>query len=352
MNSRPLVSIIIPVHNGGPYLDRCLDALKDSNYPNYEIIAVDDGSTDGTAGIAIQNGVTIHRLPHRSGPAAARNLGARYAKGDVFFFIDSDVQVRRETINLVIEKFRHNPDISAIFGSYDDDPAEKKFISQYKNLFHHFHHQQAKSNASTFWAGCGAIRKEVFEEVGGFDQIRYVRPSTEDIELGYRICKRGRLILLDKDLQVKHLKRWGFWSLLRSDIFQRAIPWSRLILEKKRMPNDLNLQTTQKICTGLSWLLVLMLLFSFFGQSKFHDMPLAPIALPLSLIIFLGLLFLNKKLYVFFAQKRGIKFLIKAVPLHILYYLYSGFSFIFCWFTMCWRPGKYKNRGFYGQSFF
>ena len=98
--------------------------------------------------------------------------------------------MRRESISLIAAKLQRYPEIAAVFGSYDDEPAEVNFISQYRNMFHHFHHQHSDMEAFTFWAGCGAIKKSIFDEIGGFDQKRYTKPSIEDIELGYRIRKK------------------------------------------------------------------------------------------------------------------------------------------------------------------
>ncbi len=86
-----------------------------------------------------------------------------------------------------------NQDVSAVFGSYDDEPAERNFLSQYKNLLHHFVHQEGATDAGTFWAGCGAIRKDMFASVNGFNSEKYPYPSIEDIELGIRL-KRKQLL--------------------------------------------------------------------------------------------------------------------------------------------------------------
>ncbi|MEE9604827.1 MAG: glycosyltransferase family 2 protein, partial [Candidatus Scalindua sp.] len=299
----------------------------------FEIIVVDDCSTDEGIAIARQKGVKILQLSEQSGPAIARNMGAKYARGDILLFIDSDIIVRRETIALAVANFQSNPDIVAVFGSYDDDPVKDNFISQYRNLLHHFNHQHSEKEAFTFWAGCGAILKKVFKETGGFDQKRYKKPAIEDIELGYRIREKEYRIFLDKELQVKHCKQWGLLSMLRTDIFQRAIPWSRLILESKFMPNDLNLQISHKISAISVALMILMIPFLFFGHTKYYDIPVASTACIFSLILFINLLILNRKLYGFYAQKRGLRFMVQVIPLHLLYYLYSSMSFIFCWIT-------------------
>ena len=235
--------------------------------------------------------------------------------------------MKEDTLSMVYENFQKHADVDAVFGSYDDEPAEENFISQYKNLMHHFHHQHANIESSNFWTGCGAIRKKVFEDVGGFDDLNYSVPSTEDIELGYRLRTKGYHILLDKRLLVKHLKRWELLLMLRTDIFQRALPWAYLILQYKFLPNDLNLKTSEKFSAILLALLIIALPFSFYTDAK----PLAPAAGLLSLILLTGILLLNRKFYSFFFHKRGLLFTLKVIPLHFLYYLYSGATFVFCW---------------------
>ncbi|MEE9604068.1 MAG: glycosyltransferase family 2 protein [Candidatus Scalindua sp.] len=333
MPNQPFVSVIVPVHNAGEYIEICMDALLASSHQSFEIIMVDDCSTDDSVEIARLKGITVLQLSRQSGPAASRNFGALHARGEILIFIDSDVLVRQETITRIVENFQHNPDIVAVFGSYDDEPLEKNFMSQYRNLFHHFHHQHSDTEAFTFWAGCGAIRKKVFEEMGGFDQKKYTKPSIEDIELGYRIHKKGYRIILDRDLQVKHLKRWGFLSMLRTDVFRRAVPWSRLILETKFMPNDLNLQMTHKTSSISVTLMILVIPFLFFGHTKFYEIPIVPAASLFLSVLFVNFLILNRELYSFYVRRKGLMFMLRVIPLHLLYYLYSGISFVVCWIS-------------------
>ncbi len=158
-------------------------------------------------------------------------------------------------------------DIDAVIGSYDDRPGHPSFISQYKNLFHHYVHQNSNVNANTFWAACGAVRREVFLEVGGFDE-RYVKPAIEDIELGSRLIQSDYKILLQKHIQVKHLKRWTFWGLFKADVFNRGVPWTQLMLRDKVFPNDLNLRSSQRFC--VAWI-YLTIFASFFVLLLFPE---------------------------------------------------------------------------------
>lgn len=335
MNSvRLVISVIIPVHNGGGHIASCLEALGKSSYGSFEIIVVDDASADDTVEICRGLGITVIERPVQGGPAVARNDGVKSASGEILLFIDSDVLATENTLGQVADCFSENRDISAVFGSYDDSPSAPDFLSQYRNLFHHFVHQRSDVKANTFWAGCGAVRRDVFTELGGFDVRRFPLPSIEDIELGYRMRRNGYRIMLDKSIQVKHMKHWQWRSLIRTDIFNRALPWSKMILETKRIPRDMNLRVSDRVSSALSGLLFLCLIVIAFGLLGIYGAELlAGIALS-TLIVLAALLILNRDLYGFFIQKRGIKFTLLAIPMHFFYYLYCGASFTLCWIKM------------------
>jgi glycosyltransferase involved in cell wall biosynthesis len=251
------ISVIVPVHNSASYLRKCLEHLSRSTFRDYECIVVDDGSTDNSAEVARQAGATVCATDRRRGPAYARNIGAKSAKGDILFFIDADVCVSSNTLDRVYANFEHDPDLSAVIGSYDELPESQDFVSLYKNLMHSYVHHNSRREASTFWSGCGAIRKSVFEEFSGFDES-YDRPAIEDIELGYRLTAAHKKLVLDTSILVKHLKRWSFFGLIKTDIMDRGIPWTELILRDKLLPNDLNLQLSQRVSVALVFLLILI----------------------------------------------------------------------------------------------
>jgi glycosyltransferase involved in cell wall biosynthesis len=311
-----MVSVIVPVYNGGQAFHQCLQALSRCETPPTEIIVVADGNLPGDVETALAFGVQPIHIAQRSGPARARNEGARAAKGDILLFLDSDVLAPADAVRRITGLFAGNSAFAAIFGSYDDTPAAAGFISQYKNLLHHYVHQNGREEASTFWAGCGAVQREVFSKLGGFDE-NYSRPSIEDIEFGYRLKQAGHRILLHKQLQVKHLKRWTLGSLLKSDIFDRALPWTDLILRQGALLDDLNLRPSSRLSAALACGLALSLVSAFWK----------PAALMVAISIALLLWILNARLYTFFYRRRGFRFMIGAVLLHWFYYLYSSAAF-------------------------
>jgi len=331
MNSKnPDISVVIPVHNGEVYLSMCLHALKASFHTEFETIVVDDGSRDGSAALAKGFGVKVLELGRNYGPAAARNEGAAAAVAPIVLFLDADVLVRGDTITRILDTFSRNPEIAAVFGSYDTEPSAPDFLSQYRNLLHHYVHQKSRSDASTFWSGCGAVKKDVFMEMGGFDRVRFSKPSIEDIELGYRMKRKGHRILLDKELQVKHLKEWGFWSMLRTDVSQRAVPWSKLILESGFSPRDLNVSVADRVSAALVGMLSIAVLVVVFAALFGSAGTLYP-ALILSAVLVISLILLNRYLYVFFLEERGLGFTLLAIPVHFLYFFYSAASYGLCW---------------------
>lgn len=308
----PTVSVVVPVYEGEPQLQACLDCIRAMNPAPAECIVVDDGSRDASAQIAKKAGCRVLSTGGPHGPAFARNLGARAARSELVLFLDSDVLAPPDLVGRVQEVFRHDPTLDAVIGSYDDSPVDRGFFSQFRNLLHCYVHQISREQAWTFWSGCGAIRRAVFLRLGGF-QDSYRRPSIEDIELGMRMRRAGGRIRLVKDLRVTHCKRWSFWRMLRTDIFDRAIPWTLLILEQRCMPSDLNLR----------WRFRLSAVF----------LTIWPAAAP---VIGWGALLigaaaaaaLNVEFYRFLAARRGWWFTVRAVPVHLLHLFYSAAGFL------------------------
>lgn len=307
------VSMVLPVCNGGAEFGVALGALARLAPAPLEVIVVEDGPQRDEH--VYPAGFRVVRLPSRRGPAAARNAGAAAAAGDLLLFIDADVVAPPDIVSRVQDAFR-DPRVDAVFGSYDRSPAAPGFFSQFKNLVHRFVHQHAREEAQTFWSACGAMRRRVFEALGGYDE-RFTRPSVEDIELGMRLTRAGGRIRLVKQLEVTHLKRWTLGTLLHTDIFCRALPWSRLLVAESTLPDDLNLTWRARLATTLLALALLVLLVS----------PLAPALAAVAAVIGGVVWALDWNLWRYFASERGWGFAARSVPLQWLYYLYAGAAF-------------------------
>ena len=212
------LSAIVPATDRPATLQACLAALEEAG-PD-EIVVVD--------------------APAGLGPAAARNLGAERARGDVLVFVDSDVVVHSDSLRRLRAAFAADDGVVAVFGSYDDTVATRGTVAAFRNLLHHVVHQRSRGEASTFWAGLGAVRRDAFVATGGFDEDRYPVASIEDIELGGRLAARGRIVL-DPFVQGTHLKEWTLVSMVTTDFARRGVPWVELLAERRRPARTLNL---------------------------------------------------------------------------------------------------------------
>lgn len=432
-----LLSIVIPAYNSAAHLPLCLKALFAGSELPRQVIVVDDGSQDNTAEIGQAFGVTVISTKGPRGPAFARNLGARAATGPIVLFLDSDVCVQPDTLRKLRLAFEEDDALDALIGSYDSTPRCPEFLSQYRNLMHNWVHQTGAERASTFWSGCGAIRRDLFLEHSGFSE-KFGRPAIEDIELGYRLIRAGRRIMLDRDIQVTHLKRWTFWNLVKTDILDRGIPWTELILRDRFMPNDLNLHLSQRVSVALVFILLSLSCAAAVSWRGFFLIPLfaivfallarwwvefatprrprlaslllvstvaligvlawrhnmiaiipplmmtpvllltghryahtgsrrallrcfgivytgcsvaaATLYLPASGLVFIcfgivaALGLINSQFYIFLAGKRGVPFMLAAIPFHLLYHFYNGLSFVGGIVSFWWTNASDRRR--------
>ena len=206
----PTLTVVIPATNEPPTLAACLAAIEGADDGPEQVVVVTEGG----------------------GPAGARNDGALEATGDVLVFVDADVLPHADAFSRIRRAFGEDESLTAIFGSYDDAPPAAGPVSGFRNLLHHHVHQEGAGEATTFWAGLGAVRVGAFRAVGGFDAERYPLPSIEDIELGTRLVEAGGRIVLDPALLGTHLKAWTLETMIRTDFWQRGAPWAELVLSR------------------------------------------------------------------------------------------------------------------------
>src|SRR5215203_160228 len=295
-------------------------AVDPSSGPSLPLAAIipatDDPSTLERARAALEAGtrkpdqLLVRRGP-ATGPAAARNRAAAESEADVLVFVDADVEVHDDALERIERRFDEDPDLAALFGAYDDSPADPGLPSQYRNLLHHHVHAGAAGEAETFWAGLGAIRREPFEDAGGFDADRYPQPSVEDIELGMRLRRRGARTALDPRIRGRHLKRWTPLSIARTDFARRGVPWARLLLQEGNGSTALNLGWRRRASATAS----VALLASLLARRP----RLAAGALAANLV-------LDRDLYALLLRRGGPKLLLAGIPLHQLHQLCAAAS--------------------------
>jgi Glycosyltransferase like family 2 len=210
------------------------------------------------------------------------------------------------------------PAVAAVFGSYDDSPAAPGLVSRAKNLAHHWVHQRGAGEAETFWAGCGAVRRTVFADLGGFDAARYPRPSVEDVELGFRLRAAGHRVLLLPDVQVRHHKRWTLGGLLRTDLRDRALPWVALGAERGSLGGTLNVDLVGR-ASGVA-AVALLAAVAAAAVRPAAGLPVAAAAAGFLLAAHAGL-------YRLYARRGGAPLLAAGVALHWLHFASSSAAY-------------------------
>jgi len=228
----PRLAVIVPATDGPPTLERVLAAIRPQLGGEDELV--------------------VQRTPSGAGPALGRNLAAQATSGQVLVFVDADVVAAPDALARIRGLMAAPGPPDAVFGAYDDEPADPGPVSRYRNLLHHHVHCGSPGEAETFWAGLGAVRREAFDAVGGFDALRFPSPSVEDIDLGMRMRDRGARIVLDPAIRGTHLKRWTLRSMVATDFGRRGRPWARLLMERGERSTALNLSGRRSASAGLS----------------------------------------------------------------------------------------------------
>lgn len=330
---RPGVSVIVPAHRATGVLPRSLRSLLASDLEReaWELIVVVDGDSmgrddDRTAEVAAEHADVVVRLPGKPrGPSYARNRGAELARGELLVFIDADTCVHRDALRRFVELFERRPELDAAFGSYDDRPEAPGIVSKYRNLLHHHVHSANPGEAETFWAACGAIRAEVFHDVGMYDEWHFSQPQIEDIELGRRLRRRGHLIVLDPSIRVCHLKRWTLADVLETDLRHRGVPWTRLILHEGPSPagRTLNVRPVHR------WCVVLAIVAALGGPAALLAGTPWPAWAALAAV--LAIVGLNLGFFRVLWRAGGPLVALAAVPLHVVFYLSNAVSAVSGW---------------------
>ena len=302
------LGVVVPAHQAEREIERCLGGLLAAGFDASEIVVVDDGSRDGTGDRARAAGVRVMRNDPAAQPAEARNRGARALDVDVLVFVDADVVVHADARSRIEGHFGRLPGLAAVFGSYDTAPPAPATVSRYRNLLHHFVHQQGREEASTFWTGFGAVRRDRFLELGGFDRDWQ---AIEDVELGLRLRQAGGQIRLDRNMLCTHLKAWTVASMFRTDFPGRAVPWTRLILHRDGPRDDLNFAMRHRASAASVAL----------GGVSASAALLNPVALVAMGPAVVGFVAANYAFLRFLAAVGGFRFAIAATPFHALHYV-------------------------------
>jgi GT2 family glycosyltransferase len=256
--SAPRISVIMPVYNAERLLGECLAALRASEGAEYEILVVDDSSTDRSREIAAAAGCTVVASGGRLGPAGARNRGIERASGDVLFFVDSDVIVRPDTLRRLADA--DDPTLDGVIAVQAPAMRFRNVCSSYKNLWMYYTYvRRAGEDVPLFYTTAAALRRQAFVDSGGFD-LNYTNPNVEDTDFGQKLARLGYRIRVLPDLEVEHVKGYDLRGLLRTD-FLRSMSLARLKLRKRAdtIGNDTSVPTGYIVSVPLACLAAVLL---------------------------------------------------------------------------------------------
>jgi glycosyltransferase involved in cell wall biosynthesis len=306
-----MISFVIPMYNGEKTIAKTLESLKSVDYDDFEVIVVDDCSTDSSVEIVKKFNCQLVRADKKLGAALARNVGVENSKGDLIFFIDADILVYPDCAKRVAKTFEENQDVVAVVGVLSKDNPYSNFSSQYKNFHMHYYMKNMPRYISCVYTSVTAIRRDTFKKVGFFDSktCRVCNASVEDIDLGQRISDAGFKIMLDPELQVVHMRNFTLRALISND-FRRAIDWSLLFLQKSGLKRSIHdgvfayLPVSAIIGTIISPFILLSILLFFISMNKLF--------FGLFIILSMIFIFLNFSFLKFVKQEKGLQFFIKS----------------------------------------
>lgn len=197
------ISVIVPAHNAAPTIGACLEGLLAQSVPRdrYEVIVVDDGSSDSTREIAGGYEVRVIAQSHQ-GPAAARNRGVAEAEGEIVLFTDADCVPTRNWIAEMVKRF-DDVEVVGVKGAYRTRQGGivPRFVQcEYEERYERMAKQSQIDFIDTYAAG---YRRNVLLKEGGFD-IRYPSASVEDQEFSFRLAQRGYKMVFNPQAVVYH----------------------------------------------------------------------------------------------------------------------------------------------------
>lgn len=235
----PTYAIIIPTYNAAPTLDALLESIARQTFTDFEVIVVDDASTDDTPAVLARHTARHERMAENSGPAACRNRGVALSTAPWLVFTDADTEFFPETMATLDDTLRRSG-ADALVGSYAGRPANAGFAPAYKALWEYCMIDQVLpvdehgvAPVNTWAPRPGAIRRAAFDAAGGFD-TGFRGADLEDMELGYRMSGQGRRIVLAPGVRIRHHYPPTMSRELRA-FARRAYLWMRMFAERRQL---------------------------------------------------------------------------------------------------------------------
>ena len=265
MNKQPVVSVVVPTYNRKELLEGCIDSLLKQSYPKYEIIVVDDGSTDGTKKLLEKYSKKNPNLKfftqENKGSYAARNLGIKNSKGEIICFTDDDCIADKDWIKNLIEGYTDDSvgGVGGKIASYSPQTLLERYSGVIDLL------NQEEYTKVFFMTANASYRRSVLKRVKGFDI--YFR-NGGDVDIGIRVILSGYDLAYNPRAIVYHKHRATLKGLIKQKYFHgRGYSCLHKKYTKNFNPKKQILFLSSKLLQGIV-LYPLMILKSFFVQDK------------------------------------------------------------------------------------
>jgi glycosyltransferase involved in cell wall biosynthesis len=289
------ISIVIPNLNKAETVGKCLEAALNSDYGNFEVIVVDDHSSDNSLEVISKFPCRLIRLEKRSGTSTARNTGAKNSTGEIIFFTDSDCLLQRDTLSIVNTLFSELRPGTVVGGTYTQIPYDKTFYSTFQSVFAHYFETKNAESPDYIAAHAMIMTADVFEKSGGFPET--FLPIIEDVELSHRLRASGCRLVMCPRIQVEHIFNFSLTGSLRNAVRKTAY-WTMYSLKNRDLFVDSGCASKELKINVVSFLLSLLMAIGWIVSGK----PLFPFLLA---SIFLFNTGVNRRLFRFFYDARG-----------------------------------------------
>ncbi len=275
-----------------------------SQYGNFEVVVVDDCSTDNSVEIIKRFPCRLVRLENHSGVSAARNQGAQNSRGELLFFTDADCLIREDALSLANAAMEEHAN-AVIGGTYTPLPLDTDFFSVFQSLF--IHYSETKNKEPDYIAGHAmVIDADVFRKSGGFDE--HFLPLSEDVDFSHRLRRTGCRLVMKPGILVTHIFNFTFLKSLRN-AYRKSKYWTRYSLTNHDVLADSGTASVELKVTAACLFLTILLAVLYFVRRNPCYLGLIPLLFAFDLYFIRGTIS-------FFSREKGTRYSILAA----LYY--------------------------------
>jgi glycosyltransferase involved in cell wall biosynthesis len=307
---QPLISLIIPNRNGALTLARCLDAALASRYTPFEVIVVDDASTDSSVELILRHRCQLVRLERHSGAAQARNAGAAQARGDMLFFTDADCLLAPDTLTRASHALKAVGLQNAVGGTYTQLPGDHSFFSVFQSVFIRAAETKREHAPDYLATHALAIATETFQRSRGFPES--LLPILEDVAFSHRLRRAGCRLVMDPAIEVRHIFNF---TLARSlaNAYTKARYWTMYSLANRDLLADSGTASHELKANVAAWLVCALVVLAGLASADARWLVLLLPAQGLNL-------WLSRRLLAAFRAAKGWGFALGAALYYVLLY--------------------------------